>query len=67
MVKTRDKVYDAAGNVISTTELANVPGLARTTRYQYDAVNRPVTVTTNYINGVFDPLRPDEEIASNTG
>jgi RHS repeat-associated protein len=39
--------YDENGNVISTTQYANLPSLARTSLTQYDPVNRPVTVTTN--------------------
>jgi RHS repeat-associated protein/uncharacterized repeat protein (TIGR01451 family) len=49
--------YDAAGHVISTTD-----ELGRTTLTQYDAVYRPVTTTYNFVDGVFDPARPDEDV-----
>ncbi len=59
--------YDANGNVLTTTEFAGISGLERKTVTAYDALNRPVTVTTNYVNGVFDPAHPDEDIPSLTG
>jgi RHS repeat-associated protein len=49
--------YDPAGNVISRTDALN-----HLTRTWYDTLNRPITVTTNYKNGVFDPAKPDEDI-----
>jgi RHS repeat-associated protein len=59
--------YDANGNVVTRTEFANVPGLARKTVTAYDSLNRPVTVTTNYVDGVFSAARPDEDIQQVTG
>jgi len=56
------KAYDLNGNVITETLYANVTSLTRKTFTQYDNLNRPVTVTTNYVNGVFDPLKPDEDL-----
>ncbi len=53
--------YDPAGNVITRTDT-----LTRTTITRYDQLNRPVTVTTNYINGVFDSSRPDEDLITIT-
>ena len=43
--------YDENGNVISTTQYANLPSLARTRLTAYDPLNRPVTVTTNATGG----------------
>jgi len=49
--------YDAVGNQIRVTDHAS-----RVTFYEYDALHRPVTVTTNYVDGVYDPSRPDEDL-----
>ncbi|MCC6191225.1 MAG: hypothetical protein IT318_19560 [Anaerolineales bacterium] len=59
-------LYDAAGNTISTTVHAHVPSLAQTTTTGYDALNRPVTTTTNYVDGAFDSDFPDEDIQTVT-
>ncbi len=49
--------YDAAGRVLMTRDHA-----ARTTYHEYDAAGRLITVTTNYVDGNYDPARPDEDI-----
>ncbi len=49
--------YEAVGNQVLVTDT-----LGRVTRTEYDALNRPVTVTTNYVDGVYDPARPDEDL-----
>ncbi len=49
--------YDAAGNVTDTTDT-----LGRKTHTEYDALNRPITVTVNYVDGVFNSLYPDEDV-----
>ncbi len=54
--------YDAAGNRILMTDT-----LGFVTRTDYDTLNRPVTVTTNYKDGVFDPAKPDEDVIRITG
>jgi YD repeat-containing protein len=54
--------YDAAGNQILVTDT-----LGFVTRTGYDSLNRPVTVTTNYKDGVFDAAKPDEDVIRVTG
>ena len=49
--------YDAVGNQVWVTDT-----LGAVTYTAYDALNRPVTVTTNYVDGVFDPAYPDEDL-----
>jgi hypothetical protein len=39
---------------------------ARTTRSGYGALGRPVTVTANYMGGVFNPAAPDEDLVQIT-
>jgi RHS repeat-associated protein len=58
--------YDANGNVVTSTQYVNVSGLARTTRTEYDALNRPVTVTVNYVDGTFSTAEPDKDIRTVT-
>jgi RHS repeat-associated protein/CSLREA domain-containing protein len=58
--------YDANGNVVMTTQFAGVAGLERTTHIQYDPLNRPVTVTANYVDGSFNGAEPDRDIQSVT-
>ena len=54
--------YDAVGNRSLVTDTLN-----HVTKTDYDNLNRPVTVTTNYKDGVFDPTKPDEDIIRVTG
>ena len=49
--------YDAVGNQTLVTDT-----LAHVTFTEYDALNRPVTVTTNYVDSVYDPARPDQDL-----
>ena len=51
--------YDVNGNVDQTTD-----PLGHVTQIEYDALNRPVTTTVNYIDGFFDPAKPDEDVRS---
>ncbi|CAG0969481.1 partial Protein RhsD, partial [Anaerolineae bacterium] len=53
--------YDTAGRQILVTDT-----LGTATRTEYDNLSRPITVTQNYQNGIFDPLHPDEDLASVT-
>lgn len=53
--------YDSAGNTTMRTDT-----LDRRTVTQYDELNRPVTVTVNYIDGLYDPVHPDEDLISLT-
>jgi|GEM_PF-1856171 len=56
--------YDAVGNVISTTQFYSAGNLARTALIQYNALNRPVTTTLNYVDGFFTPTEPDKDLQS---
>ena len=49
--------YDADGNLTSIFDL-----LDRETRTGYDALNRTERTTVNYVDGVYDPNQPDEDI-----
>ncbi|MFP4395115.1 MAG: PKD domain-containing protein, partial [Anaerolineales bacterium] len=49
--------YNPVGNQTHVTDT-----LGHVTYTEYDALNRPITVTTNYVDGIFDPARPDEDI-----
>jgi RHS repeat-associated protein len=49
--------YDAAGNQIRVTDT-----LTHVMKTDYDKLNRPITVTMNYINGVSDPNEPDKDV-----
>ncbi|CAG0936462.1 tRNA(Glu)-specific nuclease WapA [Thermoflexales bacterium] len=51
--------YDGVGNQTIITD-----ALGRVTRFEYDVLNRPVTVTANYVDGIFDPVRPDEDVTT---
>lgn len=54
--------YDANGNVVTTTEFYGTAA-ARMAVTQYDALNRPVTVTSNYTGtGNFNPAFPDRNL-----
>ncbi len=50
-------VYDANGNLVRTIDT-----LGRATQTDYDELNRPITVTVNYENGIFDPQVPDQDV-----
>jgi RHS repeat-associated protein len=50
--------YDAVGNRILVTDTRSL-----VTKTEFDNLNRPITVTTNYKNGEYDPRFPDEDIA----
>jgi YD repeat-containing protein len=49
--------YDVAGHQILVTDT-----LGHASRTDYDAQSRPVTMTTNYQDGVYDPAHPDDDI-----
>jgi RHS repeat-associated protein len=51
--------YDAVGNRITVTD-----ALGRVTKTEPDELNRPVTVTVNYVDGGYDPDYPDEDVAT---
>ncbi|MBN2003560.1 MAG: Ig-like domain-containing protein [Anaerolineae bacterium] len=51
-------VYDPA----TGRQIARLDAAEHATRTDYDAAGRPVTVTTHYVDGIFDPSRPDEDI-----
>jgi YD repeat-containing protein len=53
--------YDVVGNRIWVTDT-----LGRATYTEFDALNRPVTVTANYVNGVYDANSPDEDLVTIT-
>ncbi len=53
--------YDPAGNVIE-----QINPLNHVTRTWYDQLNRPVTVTHDFVDGVYDPARPDEDLTTIT-
>jgi RHS repeat-associated protein len=53
--------YDAAGNQVRVTDT-----LTHVTKTDYDKLNRPITVTTNYVNGVFDSNEPDKDVMRTT-
>jgi YD repeat-containing protein len=50
--------YDAVGNRVLVTDTRNL-----VTKTDFDNLNRPITVTTNYVNGFYDPAKPDEDLA----
>jgi RHS repeat-associated protein len=54
---TTSYTYDAVGNQQTVTD-----PLGRVTRYDYDALNRVITETRNYIDGVFNPSLPAEDV-----
>ncbi len=62
---TATTAYDPNGNVISTTQYVGT-SLARITYTEYDALNRPLTVTTNYVDGVFSSGQPDRDLQTLT-
>jgi YD repeat-containing protein len=54
--------YDAVGNQVWVTDT-----LDHATYTEYDELNRPVTVTVNYVDGVYDANAPDEDLVRVTG
>ncbi|CAG0982479.1 partial Protein RhsD, partial [Planctomycetaceae bacterium] len=54
--------YDASGRQYLVT---NTVGLANHTAYD-PATGRPLTTTTNYVDGIFNPAQPDEDVAQST-
>ena len=54
--------YDGSGRQYLVT---NTLGLANHTAYD-PLTGRPLTTTTNYANGIFDPSQPDEDVAQST-
>lgn len=53
--------YDLAGRVVSTRDAAGLE-----TRHSYDDLGRRIQTITNYVNGTFDPLNPDEDRSTTT-
>jgi YD repeat-containing protein len=53
---TTEYGYDAAGRQVLVTDT-----LGHVSRTDYDVQSRPVTVTTNYKDSVYDPAHPDED------
>jgi RHS repeat-associated protein len=49
--------YDRVGNRVLVTDTRSL-----VTKTDFDNLNRPITVTTNYVNGVYDPAKPDEDL-----
>lgn len=49
--------YDRVGNRILVTDTRNL-----VTKTEFDNLNRPITVTTNYVDGTYDPTKPDEDL-----
>ncbi|MBC7250155.1 MAG: PKD domain-containing protein [Anaerolineae bacterium] len=49
--------YDEVGNQAWVTDT-----LGHVTRTEYDELNRPITITVNYVDGVYDPAHPDEDV-----
>ncbi len=58
--------YDPAGNVIEQIEPSSSGALDRVTRTWYDNLNRPITVTRNYVDGQYNPQRADEDLTTIT-
>ncbi len=50
-------VYDTAGNLVETIDT-----LGRVSRTEYNALNRTERTIVNYVDGIFDPAKPDEDI-----
>ncbi len=49
--------YDAQGHVFKVTD-----DLGNETRYEYATLGRRVKTIVNYVNGVYDPAYPDEDL-----
>src|SRR5690606_15734632 len=56
-----ETTYDLAGRV---TKVRTVLGLE--TRYDYDALGRRVETITNYVDGIYSELLPDEDLIDTT-
>lgn len=54
-------VYDVAGRVSQTRDMAGLE-----TRQTYDATGRQIETIRNYVDGIYDPDDPDEDIISET-
>ena len=54
--------YNPVGNRVATT---NTLGIV--TRYEYDDADRVEWQAANYVNGVYDPLHPDEDVLTRFG
>ncbi len=52
-----DYEYDAANQLTAVTSPDGV-----VTRYEYDSMGRQTRVITNYVDGVYDPGMPDEDL-----
>ncbi|MBN8595225.1 MAG: PD40 domain-containing protein [Anaerolineae bacterium] len=53
--------YDRVGRVLSTRDVASIE-----TRYEYDLIGRRTRTLTNYVDGLFNPALPDEDLISTT-
>jgi uncharacterized repeat protein (TIGR01451 family) len=53
--------YDPAGRLVTTTVLAGT-SLARKTVNDYDELGRLERVTTNYVDGSYNPAHPDQDL-----
>ena len=51
--------YDEVGNREQITDPES-----RITKYEYDELNRTERVIANYVDGVYDPAHPDEDVAT---
>jgi RHS repeat-associated protein len=49
--------YDAQGRVFSTTDAGG-----NQTRFEYDALGRRTKTITNYVDGIYNPDAPDEDL-----
>lgn len=55
-------VYDALGRL---TDVIDANGTI--THHEYDAVGRRIRTVSNYVDGVYDPARPDEDLIQTIG
>ncbi len=53
--------FDTQGRVARTRDAAGIE-----TRYEYDILGRRTRTITNYVDGVFNPALPDEDLISTT-
>lgn len=54
-------VYDAQGRVSMTIDT-----LSSQTKYVYDSLGRRIQTIANFVTGVYNPLRPDQDLISTT-